>query len=1198
MKWLLMILLLCAPLPVLADPVTLIAYAAVYVGVSTYVVAGILIARQVYGAASARRKARAAAARARAEYNSSLTDRSVTVLQSVPPWRVVYGRAVTGGDIVAILTSDKTGIREDGSTYTKPDALKHLVVVCAAHEVAAIHEVYIEGVPVGTLDGGGSATTGEFHLVRTDTRGYHFTGSVTVSETIVNVLRAYSDNGEVGAYRHFNEETVTLTAPSTLTGPSGVAVTVVCEVQSDLSSVRVQKHLGTASQTADSYLMGLLPSQWTAADRLRGLAYCVVTLDLEDTRFGGGPPNITFDVSGRLLYDPRTGTTAWSANPALCLRDFLTAPWGYEVSAADVDDASIIVAANACDATISLTVGASTTTGPTYTCNGVFTTSDSREAVLEDLCECMAGYAIYGAQWRVLAGMWTPPVMALADDDLDGQIEIVQAGAGLDDLFNGLRGTYIASGKSTPADIDSYANAIFVAADGRELWTNITLPFTDNKARARNLARIFVERARSSLVIRYPAKLRAWPLQVGDRVTVTSGEYGFAAKTFRVTDWQFALQAPVTLTLQEDVPGSYDLADAASADPSPNTDLPSPWIVAAIGSLTAASGTAQLQGRADGAINARIYVSWAPVSDAYVTDGSGRIELLWSRSGSPEWRQITLPGDSTSGWIDDVVEGEFVTIEVRCVNGLQVRGPSAVLNHLVVGKSAAPANVAGLAAAVVPGGVQVAWTPSTELDYSETEVRYGASWAAGTPIFRGTAAGFIWASPAAGSYTLRARHIDTTGHQSAADATASVTLNATANVSGLAATLIPGGVQVTWAANIAIDYRETEVRYGASWAAGTPIFVGAAASFVWPWPAIGSYTLRARHRDIVGNESASDATAAVTVAATATVAGLAATQIPGGVQVTWTPNGDANYRETEVRYGASWAAGTTVFKGASASFVWPWPAIGSYTLRARHRDIVGNESASDATAAVTVAATATVAGLAATQIPGGVQVTWTPNGDANYRETEVRYGASWAAGTTVFKGASAGFVWAWPAFGSYTLRAKHRDIIGNESATDATVAVTVDAGSLVSTGQLGSNAATDSGASSPADGSMTSVSYSGPATVIWTDIATLNYTNSGSASVMVEIYASVIFSCSGGSGWQSGFRFRGTNDITDISATGVPPSSSANNQPYIHMASVTVAAGKTLNLNLSAGFQTAGSGLSGHVLSWINPHLKYNAIKR
>ena len=41
---------------------------------------------------------------------------------------------------------------------------------------------------------------------------------------------------------------------------------------------------------------------------------------------------MTFLVKGRKVLDTRTSTTAWSANPALIVRDWLTSDWGYEVT--------------------------------------------------------------------------------------------------------------------------------------------------------------------------------------------------------------------------------------------------------------------------------------------------------------------------------------------------------------------------------------------------------------------------------------------------------------------------------------------------------------------------------------------------------------------------------------------------------------------------------------------------------------------------------------------------------------------------------------------------------------------------------------------------------------------------------------------------------------------------------------------------
>jgi len=680
MRALALLLLLC-PVAAMAAPLIPVIAGLALASTTAFYVATVVVA--VYSSVQARIAARRAASQARAAYNAGLSDRSATALQAEPPWRVVYGRAIVGGDIVAIFTSDKTASREDGTSYTKPDAYKHLVIAIAAHECEAINEIYIGGVPLGALDGSGWVTGGDFYFTRTDTRYKAITGpgSVTVPEPVASIIDSYIRAGDSTL-----DVTVTLSSGNTvITATDTATVHVDYTTVVELKRVRASVHLGTDSQTVDTYLNSVKPTEWDSTHRLRGIAYAVVTLDLEDQRFQGGPPQITFDVSGRKIYDPRTSTTAYSTNPALCVRDFLTAPWGYEVLDDEVNEAACIAAANACDAPITVTVGALVNVDvPTYTCNGAFTTAESKESVLLDLCESMAGVATYGAEWSVHAGVWTVPVMDLTDDDLDGQIEIVQAGVGLDDLFNGIRGSYIDSGKSSPTDFDPYQNATFLAADGQELWEDRALPFTNNKARCKNLARIFVEQARSSQIIRYPAKLIAWPLQVGDRVTVTSAEYGFDTKIYRVTDWHFDLRSAVVLTLQEDDATIYDLADAATADPTPNTNLPNPWIVSAITGLAATSSASTMVKSGAATLVPRVDVTWDAIADAYVSDGSGRIEVLW-RAGNKPWHQVNVPGDETSASLVGMSHDDRIVIEVRAVNGLGAVGPSTFLGHSTVG---------------------------------------------------------------------------------------------------------------------------------------------------------------------------------------------------------------------------------------------------------------------------------------------------------------------------------------------------------------------------------------------------------------------------------------------------------------------------------------------------------------------------------
>ncbi|MBT9495382.1 MAG: hypothetical protein IV107_24175 [Paucibacter sp.] len=806
-----------------ADPVSLIAAAVAAIGslsAATIIQIG-LVAYTAYSSISARSKAKRAAASARAAYNAGLTDRNVTALNADPAWRVIYGRCETGGDVVSMFTSDKA-LPGGG---VKPDAYKHLVIVWSARQCQAIHDIKIDGVSIGALDGANSATGSDWasadqqQIKAAEAGGSARSMSVPGAVSVLAVVLEYFDSGEGGGAERlpvpqggangWSLSGSTLTLPNSIVrgyDSDGNAIMLepaapyvwqveylvsaadaaagLGNVVSAGSSVRVVHHLGDPDQAVDATLHALLPTQWTANHRLRGRCYSVITLDLERSQFQAGPPGVTADISGALILDPRTGLRAWSDNPALCAYDYLLDVAGFGVTAAEVDEASVIAAANACDVTTSFTTGAVTTSGARYTCNGLFKASAAKEAILLDICESMAGWASYGGNWRIIAGSWSPAVMDLTDADLHGSINIVQAGEPSSELFNSVRGQYIPSGSAVAADVEPYSNATFVTADGRKLWTDVELPFTNQKARAKNLCRIKVEQSRNGLVIFFPAKLRAWRLQTGDRVTVTSAEYGFSAKIFRVTDWQFGLRSPVGLTLQEDNAEAYDEADAAVADPTPNTNLPNPWIVPALASCTAFSGTAELQKLGDGTIISRVKLIWPRSTAAYMQ--SGRIEITWHEPGSAVTQTVGAAGDSTEAYLTGVRDGSVIVIGLTAINSQRARSPTLWLSHVVTGKTQPPAIVAGLTAVVVPGAVRIAWTPSAEPDYAETQLRVGASWAAGTALPRiGPASSYDWLWPALGNYTIWAKHVDGTGNASAA---VSVGVNVTA-----AAIYVPGG---------------------------------------------------------------------------------------------------------------------------------------------------------------------------------------------------------------------------------------------------------------------------------------------------------------------------------------------------------------------------------------------------------------------
>ena len=119
----------------------------------------------------------------------------------------------------------------------------------------------------------------------------------------------------------------------------------------DDTRVVVRKYLGSDSQTYDTMLGGL--SSWTSNHTLSGLAYLAVRIKYSAELFSGRP-EVTCIVRGKKVYDPRDGSTAYSTNRALCLRDYLTnARYGKGLATSLIDDTALGEAADDCDTTVS-----------------------------------------------------------------------------------------------------------------------------------------------------------------------------------------------------------------------------------------------------------------------------------------------------------------------------------------------------------------------------------------------------------------------------------------------------------------------------------------------------------------------------------------------------------------------------------------------------------------------------------------------------------------------------------------------------------------------------------------------------------------------------------------------------------------------------------------------------------------------------
>jgi hypothetical protein len=347
--------------------------------------------------------------------------------------------------------------------------------------------------------------------------------------------------------------------------------------------IRIKEHLGSPSQTADTHLVNESDGLWTTQHTLNGIAYLYIRLSFSSDAFPNGVPEITATIKGKKIYDPRDGTTAWSDNPALCIRDYITSGYGLGEDAAQLDDTLVSAAANVCDET-------DTEAGTTrYTCNGAFLTSATPYDMLNDLLTSMGGMLWYAqGKWRMKPAYWTEPVLSLTNDDLRSGLSVSTRHSRRDN-FNIVKGTF--RGEESNWQVTDYPevkNTDFINADGgQESTADIDLPFTDNSIEARRTARIALERNRQQLTVQASFGLRALAVQVGDNITLTVPRMGWDNKEFEVISWNFGLvdtlDLQVTMTLREISESVFDEVDDGIVYERDNTTLLSPFEVPGVG---------------------------------------------------------------------------------------------------------------------------------------------------------------------------------------------------------------------------------------------------------------------------------------------------------------------------------------------------------------------------------------------------------------------------------------------------------------------------------------------------------------------------------------------------------------------------------------------------------------------------------------
>ena len=531
-------------------------------------------------------------------------------------------------------------------------------------------------------------------------------------------------------------------------------------------------HLGATNQTADTNLVADV-NNWTTDHKLQGTAYIYAKLKFDQDAYPQGLPTITADVKGVKVYDPRTSTTAWSDNPILCIRDYLTnTRYGRGIESSLIDTASFNAAANYCDENV--TIGG--VSKARYTCNGVVDTSAGSMDVLKKLLTACRGFLVFsGGKYKIIIDKPETAVFTFDEDNITGSWSINLGDK--NSQFNRIRANFFNPDRNWQPDIAVVDSTELRTQDnGLLLERTIDLPFTSDIDRAKMITTVNLNQSRQQISCEFTATIEGLKAEVGDVVFISHATTGWTAKPFRIM--RIALQGndEVKVSAIEYDANAYDFGNIQVSDGAPNTNLPD---ATQVGEPNGLSATEELYvtNTSQGA-QVRANLSWGQPTDAFVVGYD--VEY---KNGTNGWEFVTST-KRLNAQVNNLKAGDYY-FRVRAVNTMGVRSDWTETAKIVfAGLTTPPAAITNFSVRAIDGSCHLQWDRSTDIDVlhggyiriRHTPMTSGVTWSHGTDIgeaLAGTATNVVLPL-LAGTYMAKA--VDSAGNFSTDDAQAFTTV--------------------------------------------------------------------------------------------------------------------------------------------------------------------------------------------------------------------------------------------------------------------------------------------------------------------------------------------------------------------------------------------------------------------------------------
>ena len=587
---------------------------------------------------------------------------------------------------------------------------------------------------------------------------------------------------------------------------------------------------------------------------------------------------------------------------------------------------------------------------PRYTCDGIIDTGNTQMDILDQLLAGSAGtLAFTQGLYKLFPAAYDAPSATLDETNLRGELTI-SASVPQAERINSVKGVFIDEENFWQAtDFPKYppqtvTNPYLIEDNGIEHIQNLELYFTTDIASAQRLAKIALLKTRQEIIVQMHCDFSVLEIGLYDTIQLSIDRLGWDDKVFRVINWIIAEEGGVDLTLREEAADTYDwdYGELPVIDTAPNTNLDDFTRVNIPENLALYCGEDELFISGDGTIISRIKVVWDAPDDGYII----RYELQYKLNSNNIWTELTSTS-ATQYYINNVAEfassGESYDVRVRAVNSLNISSDWVIeLDHQVAGKSTPPTDPTGFAASIKQTGIFLKWNSNTDVDIGKYEIREGTDWNTGVVVTQTKSTSYLFEIKTAATYNFWIKAIDTSGNYSTGTDMDTVVI--TAPETPILNSSIEGeNIILSWNIPIALypidDY---ELRYGASWAAGTYLARIKATSFSRKVEYLNrTYWLGAY--DIAGNESIA-ASEILNITPPGTPV-LNTEKINNNIFIRWDDTGlekTLPINHYEIRKGTTFATAAVLQKISGTYVMFIEPLAGTYTYWVVAVDTAGN----------------------------------------------------------------------------------------------------------------------------------------------------------------------------------------------------------------------------------------------------------------